>query len=210
MNLDKFDILNKEKWGTYIKEKYQISNDQFVFGFVGRIKKEKGINELLFAFKEVVATYPNSVLFVIGQHDDTSSIDKNILKWSMDCGNVMYTGQVNNVEEYYSAMDVFILPSYREGFGSVVIEAEALGVPVIVSDIPGPIDAMENMITGLIVKKGDTKDLVIAMIQMIKDKSLLQFFSQNAHNFAKNNFDSKKLFDYIFENRIYLIRENKR
>ena len=116
----------------------------------------------------------------------------------------MYTSVV---EQYLSAMDVYILPSYREGFGSAVIEAEAMGVPVIVSDIPGPTDAMKRNQTGLVVKKADVTELYEAMIRLLEDRSLREAFGAAGHVFAAENFEQKQLFRHIFEDRKRLLKQ---
>ena len=100
-----------------------------------------------------------------------------------------------------SAMDVYILPSYREGFGSAVVEAEAMGVPVIVSDIPGPTDAMKPGKTGLLVKKADADSLKDAMIRMEEDRQLCRTMSTEAERFAAESFEQGQLALKILEDR---------
>ena len=90
---------------------------------------------------------------------------------------MIYCGTTNEVEKYLSAMDAMVLPSYREGFGTVVIEAEAMGVPVIVTDIPGPTDAGEGQ-TGLLVKKADIDSLKTAIETLFNDRNLMQEMSR--------------------------------
>ena len=104
-------------------------------------------------------------------------------------------------------MDVYILPSYREGFGSGVIEAEAMGVPVIVTDIPGPTDAMIDNETGIVVQKADVESLYNAMISIREDKVRYFAMAEKAHDFAVNNFEQKQLFNYILEDRKKLLGE---
>lgn len=94
-------------------------------------------------------------------------------------------------------MDCCILPSYREGFGMSVIEAEAMGVPVIVTDIPGPIDAMKKDVTGLIVKKADVRSLKKAMIKLLENRDLCIEYGKNGVEFVTNNFEQQTLFNYI-------------
>lgn len=210
VNFDKFNISNKNIWKKEIRKKHDMSEDAFVFGFVGRLNKDKGINELLSAFKEISYSYKECKLLIVGDKEKIQEIDANLYEWSLNSNSVIYVGKTSEVEKYYSMMDVFILPSYREGFGSVVIEAEAMGVPVIVSDIPGPTDAMIVNQTGLIVKKGDSISLRKAMIKLYEDEKLLNDMSNNAYLFVKKNFDNKKLKKYILEDRNNLInRKNK-
>lgn len=103
--------------------------------------------------------------------------DKNITAdFFEECGlhaprTVNYAGYTNCVEKYMAAMDCYVLPGYREGFGMAVVEAEAMGLPVIISDIPGPIDAMIPDETGILVKKADVNSLYSTMRTLRDDSS---------------------------------------
>ena len=103
-------------------------------------------------------------------------------------------------------MDTLILPSYREGFGTVVIEAEAMGVPVIVTDIPGPTDAMVMVKHGLIVKKADIESLKEAIETLYNNKNLIEKMSRESYSFASTKFDSEQLKRYILDDRNRLFK----
>ena len=206
VNLQKFDICQKSDYRKAIRSQYQIPEDAFVYGFVGRITRDKGINELLSAFKQL--SPENSYLMLVGTEEINKNIDFDLFNWSKSAENVIYTGSTSVVEQYLSAMDVYILPSYREGFGSGVIEAEALGLPVIVSNIPGPTDAMLKDETGLVVEKADVKSLKEAMKIIRNDRELYQSLAPNTLAFAENNFEQGKLFEHILDDRKKLLGEN--
>lgn len=207
VNLEKFDITKKNEYRANIRKKYNLVEDSFVYGFVGRITKDKGINELLSAFKKIFENNPKAYLMMVGATENDTTVDEDLFSWSKKCDHVIYTGFTNDVEQYLSAMDTYILPSYREGFGMGVVEAEAMGVPVIVSDIPGPIDAMKKDETGLIVKKGSIKELLDAMNQLYANKDLLEEYGRNAYHLASTKFEQKKLFHKILLDRKKLLGE---
>ena len=100
---------------------------------------------------------------MIGFTDEVDTLDEILYKDSLNDSHIIYTGPVKDVEKYYSAIDCLLLPSYREGFGNVVIEAAAMGTPAIVSRIPGPIDASEENTTAFWINPKDTNDLTHAM-----------------------------------------------
>ncbi len=206
VNLQKFDISQKSDYRKAIRSQYQIPEDAFVYGFVGRITRDKGINELLSAFKQL--SPENSYLMLVGREEINKNIDFDLFNWSKSSENVIYTGSTSVVEQYLSAMDAYILPSYREGFGSGVIEAEAMGLPVIVSNIPGPTDAMLKDETGLVVEKADVKSLKEAMERIRTDRELYQSLASNTLAFAENNFEQGKLFEHILDDRKKLLGEN--
>ena len=207
INLEKFDISQKIKYRKDIREKYNFPEDSFVYGFVGRITKDKGINELLAAFKQIYESNSNVYLMMVGTTEKDDTVDESLFLWSKKCEHVIYTGFTDIVEQYLSAMDTYILPSYREGFGMGVVEAEAMGVPVIVTSIPGPVDAMKENETGIVVKKGSIKELLRAMKKLYEDKHIRKEYSSNAYDFAINNFEQKKLFGKILLDRKRLLGE---
>ncbi|MDQ0256584.1 glycosyltransferase involved in cell wall biosynthesis [Evansella vedderi] len=201
VELEKFVFSKKEIWRSRIRDKYDIDFRDIVLGFIGRLDKDKGVNELLGAFKIILSKYPMTKLLMIGSDDKNEGLDQELLQWSRSTDAIKYTGFTNEVEKYIAALDIFILPSYREGFGSVVIEAEAMGVPVIVTDIPGPIDAMKPGETGLTVPKATVQPLVEAIEQMIVNPKMREKMGENAKSFARTNFDQSKLWDFIMEDR---------
>lgn len=196
VNLEKFNYMNKERYREDIRNKLNIASDAFVFGFIGRITRDKGINELFEASKEIIENN-NTYLLLVGNEEIDENIDKELYNWSKENTRVIYCGVTHHVEQYLSAMDCCILPSYREGFGMSVVEAEAMGVPVIVSNIPGPIDAMKENETGLIVEKKDVLSLNRAMNRLLKDKDLCIKLGKNSVKFARENFNQQTFFSYV-------------
>ena len=201
VKLDKFDISQRDAWRKTIREKYEIPADARVFGFIGRITGDKGINELFAAYRQILAEMPDSYLMLVGGMEKADSVDDELYAWAEAEPRVLFCGSTNVVEQYLSAMDVFILPSYREGFGAVVVEAESMGLPVIVTDIPGPTDAMREGETGLIVKKADVDTLVNAMRRLGNDEALREKFAANARPFIENSFEQSELMRHIMEDR---------
>lgn len=205
VNLNKFNIQKKTIWRQEIRNQYRIPDHAVVYVFVGRITADKGINELLSAIQQIMIQDENVFLLMVGGTDADSSIIQSLFKWSLSQERIVYTGFSNQVEKYIAAADIFVLPSYREGFGSSVIEAEAMGVPVIVTDIPGPVNAMEAGHTGLIVKKANIPELYNAMMYL-KDHEEKRIEMGNAgYYFAKEKFDQAILFEKLLQDRIKLM-----
>ena len=205
VSLKKFDISKKEEYRNQIRTQYNIPDDAFVYGFVGRITRDKGINELLAAYKDIETN--DLYLMLVGIEELDDNINMDLYNWAQSNCKIIFTGLTNVVEQYLSAMDVYILPSYREGFGMGVVEAEAMGVPVIVTDIPGPTDAIIKNETGLVVKKADVETLKNAMVKMNNDVDFCKKCGENSIEFAKNNFEQQQLFQKILEDRKNLLGE---
>jgi glycosyltransferase involved in cell wall biosynthesis len=208
VNLKKFDISKKTDWRMEIRSKYNISEDEIVFGFVGRLDKDKGINELFESFRNILIENPSSHLVMVGRVDKASTLNQSLYEWSQNEPQIIYCGETFNVEKYLAATDIFVLPSYREGFGTSVIEAEAMEVPVIVTDIRGPIEAMLDKQTGLVVKKKNALELTEAMISLMNYKNTREEMGKKGLAFVTENFESNKLFKYILEDRKRLLKSN--
>lgn len=209
VNFDKFKIQNKQIYSKEIKELYNIDENAIVLGFVGRVGKEKGFEELVETFQILLKKYPQLILLYVGPNEKPDTVNDKFLNFFENCPNIKYTGGwVNDTEKYFAAMDIFIFPTYHEGFGSVTIEAEAMGVPVIVSDVPGPQDAMIDGVTGYKVPPRDVEAIVKASTELICNEKLRLDMGKDARKFVEDNFDEKILLDKIIENRNWLL-ENK-
>lgn len=204
VDLCKFDISKKDEFRNKIRSQYGIDDDKFVYIFIGRVTRDKGINELLESFKEISSK--DNYLFLLGNNEVDSTVNEELYQWSLQQENIIYTGNVNNVEEYLSAADCYVLPSYREGFGMSVVEAEAMGVPVIVTNIPGPIDAMVDNETGLSVEKENVKELTSAMIKILNVD--LTSMGNKGMNYASKNFEQNTLFKKIVKDRECLVENS--
>lgn len=207
VNLEKFDISRKEENRQAVREKYNIPKDAFVFGFVGRLTRDKGINELFEAAKSLIKKQEKVYLIVVGGEEGRDTLNQQLYRWSKKCSRVIYTGYTDFVEQYLSAMDCYVLPSYREGFGMGVIEAEAMGLPVIVTDIPGPVDAVKKDITGFVVKKADADDLKKAMEHMAFHRETAPKFGKEGSRYVRESFEQQKLFACIKSDRERLMKK---
>lgn len=158
----------------------------FVFGFLGRIIDRKGIMEMYEAFVKVYEKDNNTRLFVVGPWDDKQISDKTLFdKMSKHPGIVM-PGRTDDVPLYLSAMDVFVLPAWWEGFGNVVVQAADMGLPVIGSTGTGVCDAVCDGFNGINVRHNDVQHLYDTMIQLLTDKELREKFATNGPVWGQN------------------------
>ena len=143
-----------------IRKQLNIKDDCVIFLFVGRLKKEKGIFELIEAFKNVSEQHNDVVLLIVGP--DEEGLEQELISRLETCKEfVRFIDFTKEPEQYMAASDVFVLPSYREGFGSVIIEAASCGLPSIGSNIYGLSDAIKDEETGFLVPIRSTKPLNI-------------------------------------------------
>lgn len=139
----------------FLRLKYGISESDFVIGFCGRLVKDKGIIELLAGFELICLRHRTKSikLLIIGEPEKRDALPQDTLDVLNNNENIIFTGRIsyNDIQNYYRLMNVLILPSYREGFPTVVLEASAMGVPVIVSRSTGCVDSIEEGKTGLYI-----------------------------------------------------------
>lgn len=196
VDLSRFNYSYRNQWRAEIRKTLGYHDDDFIYGYVGRITKDKGINELLSAFFKV---NDDSKLLLVGNIETNNCLDKDLLIKASNNSSILFHDYAANIEKYYAAIDVLILPSYREGFGNVIIETAAMGTPSIISDIAGPIDAVEIGKTALVIKPKDVNSLIDAMkiIRTIDCKKM----GKDAEQYVRLKFDSAVLCRKILERK---------
>lgn len=179
------------------REELGISGDAKVVGFIGRIVKEKGILDLIYAFDKVLAKIPEALLLVIGdnlanERDLTTKREVTALLERLNLGErIIFTGYRSDVNELLATVDVFVLPSYREGMPRSVIEAMAMGKPVVATNIRGCREEVVEGKTGFLVPVGEPSRLADAIIKILQDSRLAEHMGREARTRAEREFDER-------------------
>lgn len=168
-----------------VRSQLGIEQDTCCLLYVGRLTREKGIADLMAAFKRLGSNYPKLHLLLVGP--DEEGFDSLL----SDLSRVHRVGYTQVVEDYMAAADVFCLPSYREGFGLVLIEAGAVGLPVVASRIYGITDAVVEGETGLLHRPGDVADLASKLEALIKDAPLRRALGEAGRRRALEMFEAE-------------------
>jgi glycosyltransferase involved in cell wall biosynthesis len=176
-----------------VRSELSISAEQLVILFLGRINRDKGILDLAVAFTDIASKRSNVVLVLVGAEEDVLFEQIQQICGLAIVERVHRVSFTNNPERYMAAADVFCLPSYREGFGQVIIEAGASGVPSVASRIYGITDAVEEGKTGLLFTAGDISGLTQSLSTLIEDKPLRQQMSEAARLRVLDLFPSHKI-----------------
>ena len=207
VDLREFDITQKENFRTEIQNKYSISKDKFVFGFVGRLNIDKGCIELLQAFKKLHEEGNPIAMYIIGG-DESDNKKLNELKiWAKQCPSVIFTGRVPKSEtvKYYASFDCYVHPSYREGFGMAIQEAGAMGDAIITTDIPGASEVMEQGKSCILVPAKNTCALYEAMKDMFVHREKAKFLGEQAYIRTSENYERNKMLKNIFNDLITIL-----
>lgn len=173
VDLGKFRRADLSHESAILAKQIGLQADDFVFAFLGRKTAEKGTLDLIKVFSKISARYQQARLLCIGPDESNGALTR--------CVDAMLTGRqqlvnidrVKNPEVYLKMADVLCLPSYREGFGSVIIEAAAMGIPAIGSQIPGLVDAIQDGKTGSLVQLGDFESLEQTMANFIDNPEMV-------------------------------------
>lgn len=201
VNLEHFDITKKEAWRIEYRNKVGLEAHHLVIGFVGSIRRDKGCNELIAACRSLLNDMPEARLMLVGDKHFYDTIDQDLRDWIALSTQSIHIPPNSSIPQYMACMDIFTLPSYREGFGSVIVEAEAMGVPVVVSNVPGPIDAMRHEETGLVVPVKNGAALAVALQTLLNDKAKRLAFGAAAAAFARDNFEQKEFLRRVLEDK---------
>ncbi len=175
-----------------VRRELNIGSDQVVVLFLGRLNRDKGMLDLAAVFAEISSKRNDTVLLLVGAEEDVP-----FTRMQEICGaGREYLRRVSftpTPERYMAAADIFCLPSYREGFGQVIIEAGATGVPAIASRIYGITDAVVDKQTGLLFPAGDIAALKQALLVLICDRDLRRTMGEAARMRVLESFSSQKI-----------------
>jgi len=198
INTDKFRPLKTDK----LREELNISKESFLYLYLGRLNKDKGILDLLAAFEQVHSKNPSTYLLIVGR--DEERLVPIIERHPLFKKSISYVGFTKQPENFMSMADVFCIPSYREGFGSVVIEAAACKTPSIGSNIYGLSDSIEDGKSGLLFKVGNINDLANKMDYCYNHSEDLKKYAEYGYERVCKNFtqeiSSNDLLNFYKEN----------
>ncbi|WGW00524.1 glycosyltransferase [Vibrio sp. YMD68] len=187
-----------------IRQLLGIKEIDVLFLFLGRLCQDKGIDELISAFGELSKQDKRAHLLLVGPNEE--KYDELFFN-HLNNSNVHRVGFTTNPEDYYSVSDIFVLPSYREGFGTSVLEAAAAGLPAIASSIYGLSDAIEDKKTGVLVAAKDDLALYNVMREMVANEELRHNMGLAAYKRSCTDFAQQRVVEAMLD--FYLEQEDK-
>jgi len=184
------DLANQAK---ELKKKLGLTDKNIVMGFIGRLSKDKGIDILFSAFNVLVNKYPALRLVIAGPLIPEHPFSPRYLDQLYHDERIIYLGKLLDVRPVYGMIDMLVLPSYREGFPNVLIEAAAMELPVIATDIAGCKDAVLQHASGELFAKGNAEQLAAAIVKLTDDPDLRKQYGLAGRVFVEENFAGEKI-----------------
>ena len=195
---EKFDpLLYSEADRKDLRARYGIQEDDFVFIFIGRINRDKGINELIKAFRGLKQNHPsNSKLLLVGptENDQNSILPETATEIAKGEG-IVSVGSQDDVRPFYVMSDALVFPSYREGFPNVPLEAGAMGLPSIVTDINGSNEIILEGENGTIVPARDSDALQDAMQRFLDEPEYVRNMAGKARQLITSRYNQKAIWE---------------
>ena len=177
-----------------------IAKNNFVFVFVGRMVKDKGVNEIVASFLALQKVIPNCNFLMVGPFendlDPLEDHTKNIIDKHP---NIIHTGYQEDVRPFLAMSNVLVFPSYREGFPNVVLQAAAMGLPSIVSDINGCNEIIKDRHNGIVIPVKNQQSLYKAMLKIIENKSLYELLQKNSRTSVTTNYERMNMWQLLLE-----------
>ena len=178
-----------------LKEEIKLSGQEFLLGYVGRLSKDKGIEILFAAFNLLVKKIPNLRLIIAGPIEDADPFSRETMHQLYEDERIYYLGKMMDVAPVYCMIDILILPSFREGFPNVLLEAASMSVPVVSSRIPGSSDAMQAGFNGEFFSMGSSENLTDVLEKLIFNESERIRMGKNGRKFAEDNFSKERIWE---------------
>ena len=192
----------------FIKNKYKISLDDFIFIYIGRIVGDKGINELVQAFVYLQKIYFNIKLLILGEEEpEFDKLEPATKKEIYSNEKIITTGFVLDIRPYLIISDVHVLPSYREGFPNVVLQAGSMCVPSIVTNISGSNEIINHEFNGLLIDKKNVKSLITSMKRIYDDKELFIRLKSNCRNVIIQKYTNEIVWKSLLDEYSHLEKE---
>jgi glycosyltransferase involved in cell wall biosynthesis len=202
---------NPERWGPRARRAvrigFDIPADALVLGYVGRIVRDKGMAELADAWRVLRGQFPNLHLLLIGPFEPQDPVPADVELLFRHDPRIHLAGMVDDAAPYYAAMDLCVLPSYREGLPSAPLEAAAMRLPVVATRITGCVDAVLDGATGTLVPPRDAAALTAAVAAYLNDPSLRRGHGAAGRDRVLRQFQPQAIWEALYRQYVRLLEE---
>jgi len=191
IDIDKFNPIQNPKLKIDVKKKLGLSEGP-VIGIIARLSEEKGHIHLIKAMQEVITRIPRAQLLIVGE----GRMREELVNLTKEMGlekSAFFLPSVTDTQEVLSSMDLFVLPSLKEGLGLALMEAMACGLAVVGSDVGGIKSLIQNRYNGLLVRPADSRELSYAILELLQNPDKAKSLGSNARIFINQNFSQEKM-----------------
>jgi glycosyltransferase involved in cell wall biosynthesis len=183
-----------------LREELALAEEDVVFIFVGRLVRDKGINELVAAFEKLSTENKKVKLLLVGPfEEELDPLEAQTNGIINENEKIISVGFQNDVRPYFAIADALVFPSYREGFPNVVLQAGAMGLPSIVSDINGCNEIIKEEENGLIISVKNAEAIYKAMKRLIENPALKNKLQNNARNMITEVYEQKVVWNALLK-----------
>jgi len=198
--IDVYDKYNPSNYSQIFRADFKnelgIEQNDIIIGYVGRLVKDKGINELILSWTILTKKFNNLKLLLVGPIEERDPINEDSKRIINDDPNIIYTDFVLDSAPFFSIMDIFILPTYREGFPTVSLEASSMELPILITRATGCSEAIIEGETGFFID--NTVDSIVNGVSAyLADEEIRISHGVNGRRFVVNNFEEKKVWEEI-------------
>lgn len=199
--VDVYGQFNPENIDTNIVDKLRIDlglpKNAWIVGFTGRLVKDKGLIELIQAFGILEKKYANLYLLLVGPEESRDDLPPSIKHLMLSNKHIVLTGYIEkNIEYYYSLMNVLVLATHREGFGTSILEASSMQIPILTTNYTGSRDAVVDGVTGIYID-GSVTSISEGIKKLYENKELAKRLGINGRKFVIDNFDQRLIWKEI-------------
>jgi glycosyltransferase involved in cell wall biosynthesis len=201
VELDRFDpAVRGAQDRRRIREKYGIPPHALLLGYVGRVVRDKGIEELAQSWKVLRERLPDLHLFLCGSFEPQDPVSDDAIRFLTNDPRVYATGEmVGDMPAIYAAIDLCVLPSYREGLATVLLECGAMKIAVVATEIPGCVDVVQNGTTGVLVPPGDAAALTGALESLLRRPEQRRRMGEAGRQFVQARFSAERVSGLILD-----------
>jgi len=212
INLHRFNITAlKEDTLATIKASVNFSNDKVYLLCIGRLVKDKGIVELVNVFNELRKEHQHLILILVGEYEASlDPLPEKTLHEIKTNPAIIHIPWTDHVEYYMHIANYFVFPSHREGFPNVLLQAGAMGLPIVCSNIAGNIDIVKNNETGLIFDRGNEQQLLNLMQYALTHPQHLQTMAKNLEQEIQENYRQENIWKNMLEAYKSLVNLNNK
>ena len=199
INTDYFDPEKiSELEVTNLKNELGLTGDETILIYIGRLVKDKGVNELITTFDSISKSHPKCRLLLLGYYEqERDPLNEDTLRIIKENTAILERGFIRDIRPYLLLSSFLVFPSYREGFPNVVLQAAAMQLPAIVTDINGCNEIIQNNYNGLIIPKKNSEALEEAIQYLIENKSVLKNMKSSSRNFVVENFSREIIWNEL-------------